>query len=114
MVTSISDKTAATGLILRINGYLLVLTLLLVFALAMLAGWLYAFADASIGVVGVLAVVSLALATNSILTERALARLSGFGYCGFWNHDEAVRLLYCQTLVLIVASLVAALATWMA
>ncbi len=114
MVISISDKTAATGLILKINGYLLALTLLLVFALAVLAGWLYAFADASIGVVGVLAVAGLALAANGLITVRALARLSGFGYCGFWNHCEAVRLLYCQSLVLIAASLVAALATWMA
>lgn len=114
MVTSISDKTAATGLILRINGYLLALILLLVFALAVLAGWLYTFADASIGVVGVLAAVGLVLAAGGLMTVRALARLSGLGYCGFWNHCDAVRLLYGQSLVLIAASLVAALAIWMA
>lgn len=114
MITSLSDKTAATGLILRISGCLLALTLLLVFALAVLAGWWYAFTDASIGVVGVLAVVGLVLAAGGLMTVRALARLSGLGYCGFWNHGEAVRLLYGQSLVLIAASLVAALAIWMA
>ena len=109
-----SDKTAATGLILRINGYLLALTLLLVFALSVLAGWLYAFADASIGVAIVLAAVGLALAAGGLITIRALARLSGFGFCGFWSHCNAVRVLYFQSFVLIGASLIAALAIWMA
>lgn len=109
-----SDKSAATGLILRINGCLLALTLLLVFALAVLAGWLYAFADASIKAVIVSAAAGLVLAAAGLITVRVLARLSGFGYCGYWNHCDAVRLLYRQSLVLIAASLVAALALWMA
>jgi hypothetical protein len=109
-----SDKSAVTGLIFRINGYLLALTLLLVFALAVLAGWLYAFAGAAIGAVIVLAATGLVLAAGSLMTIRALARLSGFGYCGFWNHGDTVRVLYFQCFVIIAASLIAALAIWMA
>jgi hypothetical protein len=101
-------------LILRINGYLLALTLLLVFALAVLAGWLHAFAGVSIGVVIVLAAAGLVLVAGGLITIRALTRLSGFGYCGFWSHCDAVRVLYFQSFVVIAASLVTALAIWMA
>jgi hypothetical protein len=109
-----SDKSVATGLILRINGYLLTLTLLLVFALAVLAGWLYAFAEASIGAVIVLAAAGLVLAAAGLITLRTLARLSGLGYCGFWSHGDAARMMYFQGLAVIAASLIAALAIWMA
>jgi hypothetical protein len=109
------DKTAATGLILRINGYLLALTLLLVFAFAVLAGWLYGrLTNASFSAVIVLAAAGLILAAGALVTIRELVRLSGFGYCGFWNHRGAARLLYCQSLALIVVSLAATVAILMA
>lgn len=109
-----SHKIASTGLILRISSYLLVLTLLLVFALAVLTGCLYRFANASIASVIVLVAADLALAAAAVMTIRVLARLSGAGYCGFWNHCEAVQWLYRQSFVLIAVSLVAMLAIWMA
>ena len=108
-----SDKYAAVGLILRINGYLLTLTLLLFFALALLAAWLHAEAGASIWVMLVLAAAGLALVASAYLTMGALARLSGRGYCGFWNHGDAVRVMYLQGMVVMAVSLIAAFAVWL-
>jgi hypothetical protein len=109
-----SDKTAATELVLRVSGFLLGLSLLLVFMLAVLAGFLYAFTGVSVVAVVVLAGAGLALAASGLHAMRSLARLSGLGYCGFWDHCAAVRLLYRQTLALVVVSFMAALAIWMA
>jgi hypothetical protein len=109
-----SDKATATALVLRINGHLLVLTWLLVFVLAVLAGLLQALAGASIPAVGVAVSAALVLAASGLLTARALTRLSGFGYCGFWHHCAAVRVLCRQSVMLIVASLMTALAIWLA
>ena len=108
------DKSAATGLIMRINGNLLALIWLLVFMLAVMAAWLYAFADAPIGSAIVLTVAGLVLAVGGLITMGALARLSGLGYCGFWSHCDAVRVMYFQGFVVMAASLIAALAIWMA
>jgi hypothetical protein len=109
-----SDKATATALVLRIIGHLLVLTWLLVFVLAVLASLLQALAGASIPAVGVAVIAALVLAASGLLTARALARLSGFGYCGFWHHCAAVRVFCCQSVMLIVASLMTALAIWLA
>ena len=109
-----SDKTAATELVLRVNGNLLGLTLLLVFVLAVQAGLLYAFTGVSVMTVVVLAGAGLALAVSGLHAMRTLARLSGLGYCGFWDHCAAVRLLYRQTLALVVVSLMTVLAIGMA
>jgi hypothetical protein len=109
-----SDKAAATAVVLRVNGQMLVLTWLLVFTLAVLAGWLYTAAGAAIAAVGVAVGTGLALTASGLHTARVLARLSGFGYCGFWDHCAAVQLLYRQCVVLIAAALLAALAFWLA
>jgi len=106
-----SDKTAATALLVRISGQLLVLTWLLVFALAVLASLLCA---VSILAAGIAAAAVLVLAAGGLSAARAVARLTGLGYCGFWDHGAAARVLYRQSVVLIVAALLAALAVWIA
>jgi hypothetical protein len=109
-----SDKAAATAVILRTNGQLLALTWLLVFTLAVLTGWLYAVAGAALIAVAIVGGTGAALIAHGLHAACRLARLSGFGYCGFWDHCAAVQLLYHQCVVLLGAAFLAALAFWMA
>lgn len=109
-----SDKAAATALVLKSNGHFLVVTLLLAFALAVFAALLWAMTDASLPAVGVAVAAALVLAASGLHAVRALARLSGLGYCGLWDHCSAVRVLYRQSVVLVVAALLTALAIWIA